>query len=237
MVKKTSEAMSACVEHAVVPFVKVVEAVDPARDASRTPIFQTMMVWHQVCRWAEHGKCLAGLQAVGGKRKDSVLDAKFETLLNMADQDSNGVMQCSIEYNSDLYDQSSIERMAAHLRNLSQQLVQYPDRPMSELHMLSAEEERQVLEVWNATSQKWRETSTAQELLEEQAKALPTSVAVHFEGTASLSIPLREPRSQHSTPPHGDQAPHPPRSRRRRHARVRHLARRSGLHGRRLRSG
>jgi len=183
VVKRTSDMLSASVAHAVVPFVKVVEAVAPVRDVSRTPIFQTMMVWEEAGGWGELGEGLAGLQAVEENEDNSVASAKFEILLNMADQEESGTMHCSIEYNTDLYDQITIECMAAHLSNLAQQLVQQPDRAMSELHMLSAEEERQLVETWNATQQKWHETSTAQELLEQQAGAVPAAMAVHFEGT------------------------------------------------------
>lgn len=46
-VEATNMVVSNAISNACVPFVKVVEAVNPVRDASRNPIFQTMFTWHE----------------------------------------------------------------------------------------------------------------------------------------------------------------------------------------------
>ena len=51
------------------------------------------------------------------------ISAKFEILLNMADQGENGCIQGSIEYNTDLYDASTMERVAERYRAVLADIV------------------------------------------------------------------------------------------------------------------
>ena len=53
LVMQANESVSKAVMHAVVPFVRVVEEVSPERDASRTPVFQTMFVYEEAGGWGD----------------------------------------------------------------------------------------------------------------------------------------------------------------------------------------
>ena len=54
LVMQANESVSKAVMHAVVPFVRVVEEVLPERDASRTPVFQTMFAYEEAGGWGGH---------------------------------------------------------------------------------------------------------------------------------------------------------------------------------------
>ena len=58
-------------------------------------------------------------------------------------------LHLAVEYNTDLFDAATIERMAVHLEVLLTALVADPDRPVSRLPLLTEAERRQVLQVWN----------------------------------------------------------------------------------------
>ena len=56
----------------------------------------------------------------------------------------------TLEYNTDLFDAATIERMLGHFRTLLEGIVADPDQRLSELPLLTAAE-RQQLADWNAT--------------------------------------------------------------------------------------
>ncbi|MGH7749972.1 MAG: AMP-binding protein, partial [Candidatus Dormibacteria bacterium] len=57
----------------------------------------------------------------------------------------------AVQYNTDLFDASTIERMAGHLLVLLGGIVADPDRPVAQLPLLTAAERDQVLVGWNDT--------------------------------------------------------------------------------------
>ena len=84
------------------------------------------------------------------------------------------------EYNSDLFDAETIDRIHAHYRRLLDAAVEEPDRPVDELPMLAAEERELLLRTWNDTSSEFLPT-TLHELVEAQASRSPDAPAVVFE--------------------------------------------------------
>ena len=97
------------------------EAVAVERDSSRTPVFQTMFTWEEAQGWGEIGERLSGLRAVSAD-DNAVRTAKFEVELGLGSGADGGLVG-SIVFNTDVYDQSTIARMAKHLRT---QLVPLP---------------------------------------------------------------------------------------------------------------
>jgi len=64
MVVETGKSVSKAVEHADLPFMKVVEAVAPERDASRTPVYQTMFSWEEAAGWDSASEGFVGLEVI-----------------------------------------------------------------------------------------------------------------------------------------------------------------------------
>ena len=101
-------------EYQDLPFEMVVEAVQPARDASRTPLFQVMFVL-QTNRPADLGRSelrFSPLAAEGGTGT-----AKFDLTL-MLEESEEGLVG-GFEYNTDLFDRATIGRMSASLRDVA----------------------------------------------------------------------------------------------------------------------
>ncbi|MCA1693923.1 MAG: condensation domain-containing protein, partial [Actinobacteria bacterium] len=130
--------------HQDVPFERLVDALQPVRDTSRTPLFQAMIVLQNT---PDQAWTLPGLDIEGVELP--VVTAPFDISLNF--QEFDGGLYGAINYNTDLFDPSTIERMAERLELLLTGIVENPDRPVGQLPWMSDGERHQVLHAWNDT--------------------------------------------------------------------------------------
>lgn len=94
------------------------------------------------------------------------------------------------KYNSALFKESTIKRIASHFLNLLLGIVANPDQPISKLPLLSSSERLQILFEWNNTFTEYPEDKCIHELFEQQVKRTPDAVAVEdyeVEGISSTS--------------------------------------------------
>ena len=159
--------------HQDLPFEKLVEGLQPGRDLGRNPLFQTMLALGNTPRQALE---LAGLsvEGVGVGRKT----AKFDLAL-FFNETSEG-LNCSAEYSTDLFDQSTIARLIAHLGSLLAAVAADPEQPLSRVPLLTELERRQLLYEWNDTARDYPTEKTLIGLFEEQADRSPERTALVF---------------------------------------------------------
>ncbi|HKR15452.1 MAG TPA: amino acid adenylation domain-containing protein, partial [Pyrinomonadaceae bacterium] len=159
--------------HQDLPFEKLVEELQPERSLSHTPLFQTAFVFQN----APIGRLeLSGLRLtpLGGDNGT----AKFDLTLVMEETD-RGLIG-SIEYNTDLFDTETIQRMLGHYEYLLEGIVADPDRTVCELPLLTLPEQRQLLE-WNPTDTVYPVGHSLHTIFETQAALTPNAVALVFE--------------------------------------------------------
>ncbi|WP_447008461.1 amino acid adenylation domain-containing protein [Saccharothrix isguenensis] len=170
------ETMLDAFAHDQVPFDRLVEELRPERDPSRTPLVQALVLLQQ--------------EVVRPTRVDGLLiaehhlprpAARFELLVEFWPRGDS--VDVSVEYNTDLFDASTVERMTGHLRVLLDAIATDPDRPLAELSLLGPAERRQVLEGWNDTGRELP-PATVVDLFAEQVRRTPDATAVIAEGTA-----------------------------------------------------
>ena len=82
-----------------------------------------------------------------------------------------------IAYSSDLFEASTIARMATHFEILLNGICADPDRHLSELPLISAAERRQVVVEWNDTKRAYASDATVHAVFEEQAQRRPDVIA------------------------------------------------------------
>ena len=130
--------------HQDLPFEKLVDELQPQRDLSREPLFQVMLVLQNVA--------FPPLQLPGGITLRAVETdtgtAKFDLTL-MLWEDRQG-LGGSVEYSTELFEADTITRWLQHFAQLLSGIVADPQRRISELPLLTAAEERQVLAAWIA---------------------------------------------------------------------------------------
>src|SRR5215216_3464869 len=165
--------------HEEVPFEKVVEALQPERSLSHSPLFQVVFAW-QV-------SALPELQLAGVRARQLELGsetAKFDLTLQL--EESGGAVRGWLEYNRDLFTAASMRRLIGHYQRLLQAAVQQPEQRLAELPLLGESERRQLLEEWNQTQGVYPRDACIHELFEAQAEARGDAVAVEC-GAAALS--------------------------------------------------
>ncbi|MHC5852384.1 non-ribosomal peptide synthase/polyketide synthase [Nostoc sp.] len=159
--------------HQDLPFEMLVEALQPERDLSHTPLFQVMFVLNNAPTSEVE---LTGL-SVSSLSIESAI-AKFDLTLGI-ENISTGLVGWW-EYNTDLFDSSTIERMTGHFVTLLESIVANPQERISQLPMLTASEQQQLLVEWNDTSVDYPQDKCIHQLFEEQVERTPDAVAVVF---------------------------------------------------------
>ncbi|WP_371865564.1 non-ribosomal peptide synthase/polyketide synthase [Dictyobacter alpinus] len=159
--------------HQDVPFVKLVEELQPERDPSRSPLFQVLLnVQHAPQAASVPG--LVGLNIEQLEQEYAI--AKYDLSLILVDEDSG--LDCEIQYSTNLFEDSTIRRLLHHWHILLQNIVAHPERRISELSILSPAEQTQILEYWNDTQQDVSDIHGFHELFEAQARAHPQRLAL-----------------------------------------------------------
>ncbi len=164
------------------PFEKLVEELQPQRDLSRSPIFQVMFTLQPA--QAE------SLELPGLRLTPRDLDAgtaKFELLLHLAE----GAETVSgwLEYNTDLFDTVTVQRMAEQMDTLLVSLSGDPSRLglcVDELRMSSAAQRHALLWEWNDPFVERLPAECLHGLVELQARLRPETLAI-VQGDAGLT--------------------------------------------------
>jgi len=86
-----------------------------------------------------------------------------------------------VKYNAELFEASTIERLARHYATLLESVVDNPDQPITSLPLLNPAERHQLLLEWNDTKSEYPENLCVHQLFEAQARSTPDAVAAAFE--------------------------------------------------------
>jgi amino acid adenylation domain-containing protein len=106
--------------------------------------------------------------------------AKYDLSLTLFEDQVE--MKGRLEYNTDLFDPSTIARLLRHFQVLLEAVVADPNQRLADLPMLSSDERRQLLTSWNPPAAGGSRVACAHHLFEAQAARTPEAVAVSFEG-------------------------------------------------------
>ncbi|MBA9085510.1 amino acid adenylation domain-containing protein/non-ribosomal peptide synthase protein (TIGR01720 family) [Fontibacillus solani] len=97
-----------------------------------------------------------------------------------------------LEYNASLFDTAGIEVIKDHLVHLMEQISANPHIPVSELKLVTEEEESRILKLFNDTSKDYPKDRTIHELFEAQVQRAPEQIAVVLEDTRLTYRELNE---------------------------------------------
>jgi len=157
--------------HQDVPFEQIVEALPFQRTLAYAPLFQVMFILQNAptAPLELDNISLAPLEVNTGT-------AKFDLTLEMQETPQGVVGRW--EYNSDLFEASTIARMASHFEILLEAMVTDVQQLITTLPLLPPHERQQLLVDWNATAADYSTDECIHELFEQQAALTPERVAV-----------------------------------------------------------
>jgi amino acid adenylation domain-containing protein/non-ribosomal peptide synthase protein (TIGR01720 family) len=169
--KKTAlEAYS----HQELPFEKLVDELHPTRDMSHAPLFQVAFIL-QNTPW-DQSATLHDLEISPIELDYGV--SKFDLSLVMAERREGLLVH--FEYNTDLYDRDTIDRMVGHFETLLGAIVTDQHQPVTSLPLLTSPEQQQILHDWNATDVPYADTACIHTLIEARTAAQPAAPAILY---------------------------------------------------------
>ncbi|HHB89900.1 MAG TPA: amino acid adenylation domain-containing protein, partial [Anaerolineae bacterium] len=161
--------------HQNAPFELVVDAIQPERDPSYTPLFQVMFAYQDE---PPEAVTLPELRLEPVHLDMGI--AKFDITLSAVKR--NGRVAAVLEYNTDLFEEATMQRFIGHYLRLLAEVAVQPDQPVHGIDILTPEERRMLLVDWNATQRDYPRDATIPHLFARQAAATPDTPAVVFEG-------------------------------------------------------
>jgi amino acid adenylation domain-containing protein len=162
--------------HQDVPFEKLVEVLLPERDLSRGPLFQVSLTLQNMPPLElrlRQGLTLTGMEA-------DTRTSKFDFSL-MVEEVPEGV-SAVLNYNSDLFEAETAERLLGHVRVLLESAVADPKRRVWGLPLMTAREQRRLVEEWSGRRGEYPREQSLAALFEAQVERTPEAVAVEYEG-------------------------------------------------------
>ncbi|SYX91578.1 Linear gramicidin synthase subunit C [Pseudomonas reidholzensis] len=160
--------------HQDLPFEQLVEALQVERNLSHSPLFQVMYN-HQTQAIGER-RSLPGLE-MEELAWDSQT-AKFDLTLDTFEHEQG--ISAALTYATDLFDASTIERMARHWLNLLEGIARQPEQRVADLPLLSENEQNAILQGWNRTQASFPDARSIHQLIEAQVAAAPDAPALVF---------------------------------------------------------
>ncbi|MET0264270.1 MAG: condensation domain-containing protein, partial [Duganella sp.] len=130
-------------DHQDLPFEQVVEALQPARSMSHSPLFQVLLTLDNAPAGALQ---LPGLTITAAETRQH--SAQFDLALSLTE--SEGQLIGSLRYASDLFDRASVERIGGHFTTLLRTLVADDHARVASLPLLSPDQRQALLHDFNA---------------------------------------------------------------------------------------
>jgi amino acid adenylation domain-containing protein/non-ribosomal peptide synthase protein (TIGR01720 family) len=186
LLENTRETVIGAFAHQEYPFSTLIKKLNVARDSSRSPLFQTMFALQkshldkdgalaELSLGDPQATMRVGGLTLRGKRLNQGI-SQFELSLTIAE--GSGRIQGCFEYNSDLFDLTTIERLSGHFARLLDNIIENPRARLSELPHMSAAERHQLMLEFNDTEGPKTEFKPVHGRIEMVALNAPDSVAL-----------------------------------------------------------
>jgi amino acid adenylation domain-containing protein len=133
LISRVRSAALAAYAHQDIPFEKIVEELQPDRAPGRPPLFQVVFTMQNAPMVALE---LPGLRLIPLRVERGT--AKYELVLNMWARDRK--LAGSLEYNTDLFNDSTVAKMLEHFKRLLERIIAQTATHIGDFELLSEQE-------------------------------------------------------------------------------------------------
>ncbi len=173
LLQQTQQSFLAVSSHQQMPFEKIVEAIQPERNESYSPLFQVMFTY--INEASANTNALAdglSVQLIPAARTS----AKFDLTLSIEEQGQ--LLKGLVEYDTDLFTHTSIEKMMAAYLNILQAVVSEPDALIETIDLLSAAGYQRIVYDWNDCRTDFPRQLTVPQHFQLQVETRPEQIAL-----------------------------------------------------------
>ena len=171
--------------HDALPFELLVQHLRIQRSAGHGPLVQVALAPQPLDERELH---LDGLRVERIEQQAGRSDFDLTVFLWDEARGCNG----TFDYNADLFERTTIDRMQRHLRGLLSAALAAPDQPVAQLPLLDPAERDQLLVAWSGAPVAATETRCFHELFRERAQAHPDDLAVAEAGPTARALSYAE---------------------------------------------
>ncbi|WP_269975189.1 non-ribosomal peptide synthase/polyketide synthase [Pseudomonas aeruginosa] len=178
LLQQTRVAALGAQSHQDLPFEQLVEALQPERSLSHSPLFQAMYN-HQNLGSAGRQSLVAQLPGLSVEDLSwGAHSAQFDLTLDTYESEQG--VHAEFTYATDLFEAATVERLARHWRNLLEAVVAEPRRRLGDLPLLDAEERATLLQRSRLPASEYPAGQGVHRLFEAQAGLTPDAPALLF---------------------------------------------------------
>lgn len=174
LVESTKTKVYEAYNHQLYPFDVLVDELDLSREMSRSPLFDVMVVLQNINLHSVSRKSMKKLKVdewpIPGET------SKFDLNFNFSDNDQE--LNLNLEYNKDLFSESTARQIVQHFISILQAAIQEDDKPVLALDYLSVQQKNRILRDFNNTETDFPADKTLIDLFEEQVNATPEAIAL-----------------------------------------------------------
>ncbi|PHS16283.1 MAG: hypothetical protein COA78_04060 [Blastopirellula sp.] len=166
-------------EHQDIPFERLVNANYAERSQSHSPLFQTMFAMHNI---NEKSIKVDDVEFSRLDFQSGIAKFDFTVFLSESVDGIAGV----VEYNTDLYDEVTIDQFISHYLKMLEEVANAPEKMITDIEFLVSTEKQRILKDWTDTNIDYRTDLNLHELFLEQSASSPKRIAVK-DATGQLS--------------------------------------------------
>ena len=175
-------------ENSNYPLEKIISEMNIKRDLSNTPLFQVMFILYNIPAPNLH------LKNIYIEPFEFIIESsKFDITLSFI-ENPNGY-QGAMEYNTELFNKETIERMAVHFQYLLDQIINDPNKDLSCYHLITEKEKALIFSEWNNTKKDYPNICI-HTVFEKRVKEMPNKIAIKFDNQQLTYQELNERANQ-----------------------------------------
>jgi len=189
LLKRVKERCLLAYDNQDVPFERLVSRLSPERDASRTPIYQTMFNYVQS----------EPVRQLGDKLSAELIQwegrvAKTDLSLTITEGDFG--YRLALEYSDDLFDPGSMQMLLKRFDRLTDSVLDNHELKIDHYSIVLPEEEQKQIRDWNDTFKDFGQPRCLHQFFEKQVEKTPDEIALDYQGQLLTYRQLNERANQ-----------------------------------------